>query len=254
MHCTSPTLLATRRALAALLTVVALIAGACASDDDAESTSAAPAASSEAAAEQTFVGKVDGSDTFVAIVTDGTRVLAYLCDGKAVWNYLDGTATATSVRAAEPGAATAIEATVSGTVVSGTVVLDDGGSPRPFTAELATGGAGFFRRAAKAEGSVSNGAWIRLPTGEVRGKELTVDVSGPGTGTTTADTSAESGITVPPDAQPVSILGLAACGIAGMRVAIATNRLNRNQTQERLEAANEAIKTANDRCGAGAAA
>lgn len=35
-------------------------------------------------AEGTFVGKVEGSDAYIALVTDGTELTGYVCDGEQV--------------------------------------------------------------------------------------------------------------------------------------------------------------------------
>ena len=191
------------------------------------------------------------------MVTDGDEVLAYLCDSEKLWNYLDGSQDDDRITAGDDTAAVLLDATLDGDTISGAVTLPTDGSSHAFTAVAATGEAGLFTLEQESAESVGQGGWIRLADGSVRGKQVTVSVTGDDAGTVEPDGGdgggGGSGVEVPPDAEPASVLGLAACGIAGARLAIAMNRANRNPTQENRDAANAANKIMNGRCGAGAA-
>lgn len=239
-----------RAGLGALVVATLLATAGCGSGDEG-------GAAATDGDEQTFVGRVDGTDAYVAVVTDGDEVLAYLCDSEKLWNYLDGSQDDDRITAGDDTAAVLLDATLDGDTISGTVTLPTDGSSHAFTAVAATGEAGLFTLEQESAESVGQGGWIRLADGSVRGKQVTVSVTGDDAGTVEPDGGdgggGGSGVEVPPDAEPASVLGLAACGIAGARLAIAMNRANRNPTQENRDAANAANKIMNGRCGAGAA-
>src|SRR5262245_17828804 len=92
----------------------------------------------------TFVGRVDGTDGFIAVVTDRSGVLAYSCDGASTsdWFPIGEVRDGTAELRAESGAVLVLQVTESS--VSGS--LQRGGGPvRSFIAELATGDAGLYR-------------------------------------------------------------------------------------------------------------
>jgi hypothetical protein len=232
--------------------MVATLVGGCGSSNDDD-------AASVQSTERTFVGAVESSDAFIAVVVDDTQVLAYLCDSDKLWDYLTGSRNGDTLAAEDVLGEVVLTATLTGDSVGGAVTLPDGGS-HDFTATLATGDAGAFGLERRDGDIVHQGGWIRLADGQVRGKAIAVDVAagadvslstqpgdpvGDGSGTGTA---------VPPDAVPMSFLGLAACGVAGARVAVAQNRFNRNPDAINASALAEAQKRANQACGPGAAA
>ena len=140
--------------------------------DDAD-TSPAPARAA-VEAKGAFVGKVDGTDAYVALVSDGRRVLGYVCDSKKLSRWIDvstirdGTAALATRTGDDLG-----EAMISGGRASGTITID--GEPHPFRAVPASGEAGLYRAAhvdrkdgTLREGEVEAG-WIVLADGTQRG-------------------------------------------------------------------------------------
>lgn len=160
-----------RLLLVALLAVLVVLAGC--GDDDGEAGQPAPPERS-AAPKGTFVGKVEGTDAYLALVSDGKRVLGYVCDSKRISTWIavasvrDGKAKLNSRRADALG-----EATFSADGVSGELTV--GGERRSFSAQPASGEAGLYRAAhvkrrdnKLSEGEVEAG-WVVLPDGSQRG-------------------------------------------------------------------------------------
>lgn len=118
---------------------------------------------------QTLVGRVQGTEVYVALqlgVDGGAQ--AYLCDSTDIAQALSGTEQDGAVQlTGEQGVQ--LSGQVDRGAASGTVVVD--GAEHPFTAELATGDAGFYRAAG--EGVVIG--WVLLNDGTQRGalKEIT---------------------------------------------------------------------------------
>lgn len=123
-----------------------------------------------------WVGKVGGSNAFVAVASNGREVLAYVCDGKEVsqWfhgvdgerqvNLADG-----SVRFRQSGAN--LNATLQTNVASGTFT-EPGGKPLEFTATRARGDAGLYRLEQTAGGKKWLAGWVVLNDGKLRGARV----------------------------------------------------------------------------------
>lgn len=117
---------------------------------------------------RTYVGKVEGTDALIGLVSDGTAAVAYVCDGQD---------TATWFRGAQPDARTiqldagadGLVATLSEQGAEGHVVL--AGTRRKFTAVPASPGtpAGLYRAEVPLDAGTLIGGWIALASGEVRG-------------------------------------------------------------------------------------
>jgi hypothetical protein len=127
-----------------------------------------------------FVGKVDDTDTYVALISHGQRLTgAYLCSAKwAAWvrpvPFADGTADLVS-RSGE----TLGEASFAGEGARGD--LDVGGDSHSFSATLATGKAGLYRTARGqpgGDGGVSETGWILLPDGSKCGRTTSITRGG----------------------------------------------------------------------------
>jgi hypothetical protein len=159
--------------------VACAVLAACSGEEAAPIHDIAPADTSESG---TFVGTVARTDAYIALVTDGTSIGGYVSDGKRTALYLDasklddGTATLVSWhRHASVGSVAVVD-----DVAIGKVRLN--GTEHAFTAEAATGKAG-FRRVVKRNGDsvVSDKAWVVLADGSYRGaktKSGTVSVVG----------------------------------------------------------------------------
>ena len=120
-----------------------------------------------------FVGRVLSSDAFVAVVTDGRRATAYVCDGKpgdrgaVIGERFDGSVIADRLNVVSRGGAR-LTATLGKRGVDGSIRLAPVGKQLAFRAVPASGRAGYYRsEAADARGGDT--AWIVLASGEQRG-------------------------------------------------------------------------------------
>jgi len=123
-----------------------------------------------------FVGRVEGTDAFIALVSDGTKVGGYVCDGNRVstWFEVADISGGKASLATRDGQALG-EATLSGDTATGTVSIS--GADHAFAAQLATGDAGLYRAVkgkAGQPGSVEVG-WIVLGDGSQRGGTNFID-------------------------------------------------------------------------------
>ena len=143
-------------ALAALV----LLVGSCSSGDaessqptdDASTTSASVNAEPDrSAGGGRWAGKVEGTDAFVAIVSDGEATTAYLCDGAAISSWFKTDAGAEMQ--AESGGIE-VDAARDSDDWTGTVTLPDGSS-KAFTASPSDDEVLF-----RAEGEDDDGAWL----------------------------------------------------------------------------------------------
>ncbi len=96
------------------------------------------------------VGRVSGSDTFVAVTKYGSGIDAYVCDGKTVGETFRGRA---------------------GKKVTGRFTPTSGPS-LAFTAQAAEKPAGLYRARVVANGQTITAGWVLLPDGEQRGTQL----------------------------------------------------------------------------------
>ncbi len=155
----------------------------------------------------TYVGKVEGTDAYVAVVDRGGEVVAYTCDSHDIATWFDGTADGGTIKGSAASGAT-LTATRSGNRVSGSVYLADGAT-HSFTAARANYPAGLWEaygNAADAQTRYRVG-WVVLDDGTQRGAGTkpgatvavgTVDTS-TGVGDLGADGSAgAAGSTAPP--------------------------------------------------------
>jgi hypothetical protein len=171
-HVTSSAASTRRRLAWAVALSAAVVLTGC--GDDAGSSGDPTPAEQSMELKGTFVGKVGGTDAYVALVSDGTRVLGYLCDSKQLSRWIavapirDGAASLSSRAGDDLG-----EAMISAGRVSGTVTIS--GEQHAFRAEPASGDAGLYRAARidQEDGKLSEGeleaGWIVLPDGTQRG-------------------------------------------------------------------------------------
>lgn len=160
-----------RMGLVGLGVVAALALAGCGSDgsDGTPSTAAGSAGS------RSYVGTVQGTAAFVGVVVDGSRVLAYVCDGTPG----DPQGTAPSIQAWFNGpsdgdavdvrqAAGRLMVQLTGSAMAGTLTLADGRT-LPVSGTPVQGDAGLYR--AEASGSAGRGVagWILAADGQQRG-------------------------------------------------------------------------------------
>jgi hypothetical protein len=128
-------------------------------------TAAAPAPAFPA--EVVYAGRATGSRLAVAVAVKGDRAAAYLCDGRGVEAWLQGTATAGRVELASKDGSGRLSAALDGESLAGTASV--GGRDYPFTVGVANPPAGLYRGS---DGSTTIG-WIVLPDGSQVGLATT---------------------------------------------------------------------------------
>ena len=121
--------------------------------------STAPAA---AATEVTYAGRVDGGAATVAIAVTGEQAVAYVCDGRQIEAWLQGTASTGTLALTGPDGAS-LTGTYGNGVAAGDVAA--GGKAWTFTAPVAVAPAGLYRAASVVAGAQVVGGWIVLPDG-----------------------------------------------------------------------------------------
>jgi hypothetical protein len=156
-------------AVALTLASLGLFLAACGGDDgDAEAPEAN--AVQDRAPASAYVGRVEGSDAFVALVAEGSRLVGYVCDGREVSSWLEGSSFEDGRAQLENRDGQAVgEATLDPASASGEVEVD--GASHRFTAELAEDSAGLFRRTRGEPGEEGfrETGWIVLDDGSVKG-------------------------------------------------------------------------------------
>jgi hypothetical protein len=175
---------------------VAMTVTACGGGNDANDSAASPSGSSTStptkdaiaqltedanykeivalnAKSRTFVGTVADTDAYIAIVDNGAGdITAYVCDSKTVGAWAAGKLSGDAV-SATGASGLKVEGTISGSSVTGEVVLPSGGSSA-FHATAASAPAGLWQPA-DLEGKFADlkVGWIVLPDGTQRGLALT---------------------------------------------------------------------------------
>lgn len=154
--------------LALLLLAGAVILGACGSNDSDDVPAAAKAA-------RTYVGTAAATGAFVAVVDDGSRVLAYVCDGMpgepagtvpTIQAWFNAPSSGGTIDANQAGSR--LQLTLTDTGMTGTVTLA-GGRQVAVTGTPVTGDAGLYRAEAEGNGNKAVAGWILNAGGEQRG-------------------------------------------------------------------------------------
>ena len=159
-----------RRAVTTSLAVAALmVLVACGGDSD-DDASPSPAAST-----RTYVGTAQGTAAFVAVVVDGSRAMAYVCDGMpgepvgsapTVQAWFNGSSDGTAVNVTQ--ASGQLQLRLTDTDMTGTLTLA-GGRVLPVTGRTAGGDAGLYRAEATGSGGKGVAGWILAADGQQRG-------------------------------------------------------------------------------------
>ena len=158
----------TRRVVCSAL---ALIVAACRDASGASDASDAPGPAGE------FVGRVAGTDALIALVTDGTAVRVYACDGTparqlTIGEWFKGDAVRGSVDLVSLSGVARVVARVTATEVTGTLQLATGPA-LSFNAAPVTAPAGFWLYKAIHNGELQWAGWIVASDGSVRGSSPT---------------------------------------------------------------------------------
>lgn len=123
----------------------------------------APESAPPAAADQTaYAGRTSGNEATIAIVVQGDQVAAYICDGKQVEAWLEGTITdgELNLQGNDDASATGV---VSDGAVFGTVQVQ--GKQWPYAAQRAESPAGLY----EGNGASARVGWIVLQDGSQTG-------------------------------------------------------------------------------------
>lgn len=154
---------------------LALVAG-CGSSQEDEGASPPPTTAA-AASSRSYVGTAEGTGAYVAVVVDGTRALAYVCDGvpgapvgttPTVQTWFNGPSDGKAVDVQQPDGRR-LQLQLSDTAMTGTLTLA-GGRSLAVTGRIAQGEAGLYRAETTADAGASAVAgWILAADGSQRG-------------------------------------------------------------------------------------
>lgn len=217
-----------RLAAMGLVLSLGLTIVACGDGDD-EPTGAPSAATTDeadatsvAADAVTYVGTIEGTDAYVAVVDHPDGPVAYLCDGARIWADLAGERSGDDLHLADEEGVELV-ATLADDSITGTVTLADG-STHEFTASPATSGTAGLVQTLDANGSTATSAtWIRLDDGSYRGKVVDIEGSAEGGGAV----EPEAGDAPPPP--PVATGGSnsnVGCAVKGLKLRRVTRLYN----------------------------
>jgi hypothetical protein len=153
-----------------LIGVALVVLVACGGDSDKDTADPAPAATT-----RTYVGSAQGTAAFVAVVVDGSRALAYVCDGvpgepvgtaPTVQAWFNGQSDGTTVNVTQ--AAGQLQLRLTDTDMSGTLTLADGRAMQ-VAGRAVSGDAGLYRAEAAGTGAKAVAGWILAADGQQRG-------------------------------------------------------------------------------------
>jgi hypothetical protein len=126
---------------------------------------AAPAA--PAVAKAAYTGRSAGNEVTVALAVKDGKAVAYVCDGKKVEAWFDGTLTGADLQLSGAGGKPGITGTVTDAATLGTVTV--GGKELPFAAEHVATPAGLYEGRAAVRGVLTRIGWIVGEDGKVTG-------------------------------------------------------------------------------------
>jgi hypothetical protein len=118
----------------------------------------------------TFAGKVPGTNAYLAVVSRGGQIEAYVCDGAKISSWLSGKVEGNTFRAANKTNEVTLTATRTQTKLSGTVTLS--GKKIAIATMQAAWPSGLYKAVGLTEGPDYNPVltgWIVLPDGTQRG-------------------------------------------------------------------------------------
>lgn len=152
--------------LAAGLTLLASAPGQAWASDAGHETASAPAKKRVKLADQ-WAGKVQGTNAYISLFTlNNGQAGSYLADGADIATLVLGKRTGAQLEL-RPTGSTTVTANVAGSTVDGTVTLN--GTSHSFTADRASGSAGWYRGRKKDHGDTIAAGFIVLADGSFRG-------------------------------------------------------------------------------------
>jgi hypothetical protein len=126
---------------------------------------AAPAA--PAVVEAAYTGRSAGDEVTVALAVKDGRAVAYVCDGKKVEAWYEGTLAGADLQLSAADGKPGITATVTEAATLGTVTV--GGEDLPFAAQGVAAPAGLYEGRAAVRGVLTRIGWIVEDDGDVTG-------------------------------------------------------------------------------------
>ena len=121
-----------------------------------------------AARAETYTGKLEGTDAYIAVITARDKVVIYTCDGQNFAQWFRARLVASPLEVVSTDGEVRLTARISPRMVSGTLFLEDG-KVHTFKALRSQSPAGLFRSETLLEGANYIGGWVVLPSGEQRG-------------------------------------------------------------------------------------
>jgi hypothetical protein len=126
-----------------------------------------PPAAAPAVAEAAYTGRSAGNEVTVALAVKDGRAVAYVCDGKKVEAWYEGTLTGADLELSGADGKAGITATVTDDATLGTVTVS--GKDLPFAAEDVAAPAGLYEGRAAVRGVLTRIGWIVDEDGKVTG-------------------------------------------------------------------------------------
>jgi serine/threonine-protein kinase len=126
-----------------------------------------PEPAAPAVVEAAYTGRSAGNEVTVALAVKDGRAVAYVCDGKKVEAWYEGTLTGDELRLSGADGKQGIEATVTEAAALGTVTV--AGDELPFAAEGVEAPAGLYEGRANVRGVLTRIGWIVDADGDVTG-------------------------------------------------------------------------------------
>jgi hypothetical protein len=130
-------------------------------------TSTPSVAAAPAVAEKAYAGRSAGNEVTVAIAVKDGRAVGYVCDGKKVEAWLEGTLSGTDLALESKDGKSTIQATADEKQSFGTVAVN--GKEWPFSAKAASSPAGLYEGRAQVRGVLNRIGWVVLQDGSQTG-------------------------------------------------------------------------------------
>ena len=116
-----------------------------------------------APAQAVFAGATGGGEATVAVAVNGAQAAAYLCDGRSLETWLQGSVTGEQIALTGKGGA-GLTGSFSGGAMSGKVTTNTG-QAFPFSATQAAPPAGVYQSRVTLDGLATRVGWVVLPDG-----------------------------------------------------------------------------------------
>jgi hypothetical protein len=129
--------------------------------------SAAPAPAAAAPTEKAYAGRSSGDEVTVAVAVKDGRAVGYVCDGKKIEAWLEGTVEGDKVTLKSSSGKTTVDGTISDTAAFGTVAV--AGKSWPYAAQAVVAPGGLYEGRANVNGVAKRIGWIVEKDGKVTG-------------------------------------------------------------------------------------